>query len=225
MGAATGRVVMEGATFMHHLNGCNGELGAGSLGAVERLDLHGIGVGDAGAASLASALEKNATLQTLNLSFNKVGAAGAASLASALEKNATLQKLDLIMAEVGAAGAASLASALEKNATLQTLMLGSNGVGDAGAASLASALEKNATLQTLSLCNNEVMGDSGAASLASALPRCRGSTLASTRWALRARRRSSGSSRRLSGTRTRPLALNECIHWHSAVMCECFDAL
>ena len=45
-------------------------------------------MGDVGAASLASAVEKNATLHTLYLNENSVGDAGAASLASALEKNA-----------------------------------------------------------------------------------------------------------------------------------------
>ena len=75
-----------------------------------------------------------------------MGAAGAASLASALEKNATLQELSLANNNVGDAGAASLASALEKNTTLQTLDLGENSVGAAGTASLAriaSALERN----------------------------------------------------------------------------------
>ena len=75
-----------------------------------------------------------------------MGAAGAASLAAALENNATLQTLGLGRDEVGAAGAASLASALEKNATLQVLNLGDNEVGDAGAASLdwlRSALKRN----------------------------------------------------------------------------------
>ena len=57
---------------------------------------------------------------------------GASSLASALEKNTTLQTLNLGENSVGAAGASSLASALEKNTTLQTLNLGSNSVGDAG---------------------------------------------------------------------------------------------
>ena len=83
-----------GRHFMHHLNGCNGKLGVGSLGAIETLKLGFIGVGDAGAASLASALEKNATLQELDLCHNDVGAAGAASLASALENSATLLRLD-----------------------------------------------------------------------------------------------------------------------------------
>ena len=138
-----------GRHFMHHLNGCNGKLGVGSLGAIETLKLGFIGVGDAGAASLASALEKNATLQELDLLYNDVGAAGAASLASALEKNATLQALHLAGNGVGDAGAASLASALEKNATLQELDLRHNDVGAAGAASLASALENSATLLRL----------------------------------------------------------------------------
>ena len=101
------------------------------------------------------------TLQTLGLNENGVGDAGAASLASALEKNATLQTLNLGGYEtlcnlslkeapvMGDVGAALLASALEKNATLRTLDLGANGVGDAGAASLASARERNNTLQEL----------------------------------------------------------------------------
>ena len=58
------------------------------------LDLYDNSVGDAGASSLASALEKNTTLQTLSLGRNSVDDAGASSLASALEKNTTLQTLD-----------------------------------------------------------------------------------------------------------------------------------
>ena len=77
---------------MHHLNGGNGKLGVEPLGAIERLTFVQFTVGDAGAASLASALEKNATLQTLDLEHNGVGAAGATSLtrlASALERNSS----------------------------------------------------------------------------------------------------------------------------------------
>ena len=111
------------------------------MGATE-LWWGGRGLNDADMGVLGRMLEKNATLQTLNLYGNQVGDAGAASLASALEKNATLQTLYLDYNQVGDAGAASLASALEKNATLQKLNLGYNQVGDAGAASLVSALEK-----------------------------------------------------------------------------------
>ena len=41
-----------------------------------QFDICGNGVGDAGASSLASALEKNTTLQTLWLGGNKMGDAG-----------------------------------------------------------------------------------------------------------------------------------------------------
>ena len=76
------------------------------------------------------------TLQSINLGFNQVGDAGAASLASSLEKNTTLRSINLSLNKVGAAGAASLASALEKNTTLQSIKLSTNEVGAAGAASL-----------------------------------------------------------------------------------------
>ena len=59
MGAATGRVVMEGATFMHHLNGCNGKLGEGLLGAVEKLKLaYCSSVSSGDATKLASILKR-----------------------------------------------------------------------------------------------------------------------------------------------------------------------
>ena len=74
---------------------------------------------------------------------NSVGDGGAASLASALKENTTLQTLNLLHNSVGADGAASLASALKENTTLQTLNLWGNSVGDASAASLASALEES----------------------------------------------------------------------------------
>ncbi len=55
----------------------------------------------AGAASICQALEKNTTLQSLNLGSerrvrdNRIGHAGAAAVCQALEKNTTLQSLNL----------------------------------------------------------------------------------------------------------------------------------
>ena len=162
-----------GHHFMHHLNGCKGKLGVGSLGAIKGLYLGK--VGDAGAASLALALAKNATVQTLDFWKGDMGDAGMALLASALEKNATLHTLELGYDSMGDAGMSSLALVLAKNATLQTLKLKSkkrrlceSSVGVAGVASLASALAKNAALETLDLLNI-YMGDECAASLALAL--------------------------------------------------------
>ena len=200
-----------GRHFMHHLNGCNGKLGVGSLGAIKTLDLDSCELGEAGAACLASALERNATLQWLSLDRNGMGAAGAASLASALEKNATLRYLSLEINNMGDAGAASLASALEKNDALHELILNSNDVGDVGAASLASALENNATLQprrsalavwaatdrTFTTTTWAMRARRRSRRHSRRMPRCRSSTLTTTAWAMLARRRSRRRSSRM----------------------------
>ena len=59
------------------------------------LDFSDMQVSDAGAASLAAALETNTTLQQLDLGYNKVGAAARYRRLATPEKNTTLQKLYL----------------------------------------------------------------------------------------------------------------------------------
>ena len=59
------------------------------------MDLRGNQITDAGADSLAGALEANTSLQALSLGDNKIRDAGAEALAGALEANTSLQKLDL----------------------------------------------------------------------------------------------------------------------------------
>jgi hypothetical protein len=121
-------------------------------------------------------------------SVNRIYAEGATALASALERNSTLQHLDvrggwqrvrdvmltLVMGcvvesrvfcvvmcgddasgnSIGAGGATALASALQKNSTLQHLDVSCVGpfekdIGDDGATALALALERNSTLRHL----------------------------------------------------------------------------
>ena len=72
-------------------------------------------MGDAGVASLALALENNATLQTLDPGFNAVSSTGAASLCRR-SRTTPLSRRDLEANLVGAEGAASLAAVLERNA-------------------------------------------------------------------------------------------------------------
>ncbi len=103
------------------------------------------------------ALDNNATLTSLDLSFNNIGAEGARSLAAALDNNATLMSLDLHYNNIGAQGARSLAAALDNNATLTTLYLGLNNIGAQGARSLAAALDTNRVLQHLDLAGNNNM--------------------------------------------------------------------
>ena len=80
-----------------------------------------------------------------------MGDVGATALASALEKNTSLQTIYLGSNQVGDTGASALASSLEKNTTLHTLNIGNNYIGDVGASALNSALEHNQTLQELIL--------------------------------------------------------------------------
>ena len=95
---------------------------------------------------LANALEKNTTLERLDLYANNIGDEGAKALASALEKNTTLVLLELAKNNIGDEGAKALATALEKNRSLERLYLELNYIGDEGAKALATALEKNLLL-------------------------------------------------------------------------------
>ena len=70
---------------------------------------------DESAEALASMLQSNNTLTSLDLSRNKIGAEGAKALASMLQSNNTLTTLDLYFNKIGAEGAEALASKLQRN--------------------------------------------------------------------------------------------------------------
>ena len=74
------------------------------------------------------ALERNTTLTTLNLGYNRLGDVAGAAVAGALERNTTLMTLDLRGNDLGEVGGAAVAGALERNTTLTTLNLEDNGV-------------------------------------------------------------------------------------------------
>ena len=100
---------------------------------LQRLDLSGRELGDAGAASLAAAAWPS--LQRLCLGGNRLGPAGAESLAAAAWPS--LQMLWLGKNNLYPAGAAALAAA--HFPALRVLGLFWNSLGDAGAAALAAA--------------------------------------------------------------------------------------
>ena len=82
---------------------------------------------DAGAVALAEMLTANATLDTLDLSYNRdIMTAGVAALADALHHNASLRSLDLASTSGGDEGVAAMATALRRNATLTRLVLTSD---------------------------------------------------------------------------------------------------
>ena len=121
------------------------------------LDLAFLDLSDQVAAGLASALEFNATLTSLNLASNNIGDEGATKLARCLRlKNNTLKCLDLDSNKIGVAGAMQLSECLRINTALKSLCLSSNRIGDAGATRLARCLCANKTLTNLRLGHNRI---------------------------------------------------------------------
>ncbi len=117
------------------------------------LDLSSRELTDADVIELCNALEKNTSLDTLDLDHNQIGDAGAQALAG----SKTLTMLGLGHNQIGDAGAQALA----ENKTPTVLDLGHNQIGDAG----AQALAESKTLTVLDLGHNQI-GDAGAKALA-----------------------------------------------------------
>jgi len=118
------------------------------------LGLSNNAVGNAGACLLARALEKNESLEVLDLRGNSIGSDGAARLSEALERAPRLRKLKLGENAVGDAGARDLARALPRCEGLEELALESNGITDIGCQSIVESLEAGCNLRTLLLRGN-----------------------------------------------------------------------
>ena len=126
------------------------------------------GISDAGATSIAEAIKVNKTLTNLNLSFNCICDAGATSIAEAIKVNKTLTNLNLSYTRISDAGARSIAEAIKVNKTLTNLNLSDNGISDAGATSIADAIKVNKSLINLKFSLNRIR-DAGATSIAQAI--------------------------------------------------------
>lgn len=98
-------------------------------------------VDDDGAKELATGLEKNSTLTSLNLRDNSIKDKGAIVLAQAIAKNRTLNDLNLIENRIGDTGAKALAKGVEENTTLTNLKLEFNPIRDAGVMAFIKVLE------------------------------------------------------------------------------------
>ena len=126
------------------------------------------GISDAGATSIAEAIKVNKTLTNLNLSFNCICDAGATSIAEAIKVNKMLTNLNLSYTRISDAGATSIAEAIKVNKTLTNLNLSDNGISDAGATSIADAIKVNKSLINLKFSLNRIR-DAGATSIAQAI--------------------------------------------------------
>jgi Ran GTPase-activating protein (RanGAP) involved in mRNA processing and transport len=114
--------------------------------------------------AIATALQRNATLRTLDLSHNQIDDGGAILLAPVLDPEVSqsrLRRLDLTYNKIWPEGVRNLTGALlEGNRTLRCLNLSMNHVGPEGAESLAVLLKFSFTLQELLLSRN-ALGDHG----------------------------------------------------------------
>jgi len=103
-------------------------------------------------------LAVHSSLKILHLSYNRISDGDEiAALARALERNHSLTELYLDHNEIDAGGASILANVLRENETLQVLQLSSNQVHDEGAEVFADVLANdNSALKRLGLERNKI---------------------------------------------------------------------
>ena len=121
-----------------------------------------------GGRAIASMLEANSALVTLDLSWNRLGSKSGEAIGAALRANIALTSLNLAYNAVGDDGAKAIGAALEYNGALTSLSLAANGVENRGAAVLADGLHENSRLGRLELDGNP-LGHDGTRSLLRAL--------------------------------------------------------
>lgn len=120
-----------------------------------------VGLSDANAELLASALSINAVLRHLDLNGNRLSDSTAVSYATkGLPFNSTLKYLNLADNVIGSSGAAALFQCLESsNQTLETLVLTNNNVQNDAVEALRAAWQSNAVLERVDLAGNLVHTD------------------------------------------------------------------
>jgi hypothetical protein len=100
---------------------------------------------------LASTLATNATLTSLNLSFNKINDRDVELIATCLKGNQVLEELDLRVNKIGNVGSQAIAKYLLTQPCLKKLFMFGNPMGDEGAAALFKAITGNSILEILNM--------------------------------------------------------------------------
>ncbi|XP_059815066.1 NACHT, LRR and PYD domains-containing protein 12-like isoform X1 [Hypanus sabinus] len=123
---------------------------------IQKLDLDDVGLGDAGAEYLASALNTNRSLTQLNLNGNKLGDSGVKLVSAALRNpECKIQKLQLWGVGLTDSGAEDLVSTLSMNRSLTGLNLGWNSLKDRSAPALCRLIETLPNLERIELRYNQ----------------------------------------------------------------------
>ena len=114
---------------------------------LESIDLTGNGIGPEGARALASWLNVSTKLRAIELRGNPLGDEGVSELAYGMGNSLTLTTLGLIQTDASNDGAASLAASLRKTTALVALELSYNYIGESGTKALADAIISNDMLR------------------------------------------------------------------------------
>jgi Ran GTPase-activating protein (RanGAP) involved in mRNA processing and transport len=97
-------------------------------------------VGNAAILALADMLKENTTLIALRLNSNdQIGTEGAKAIASALQTNESLATVDLSQADITGEGAAHLAEALKGNRSVSSMLLNDTNLSHAALSCLGTA--------------------------------------------------------------------------------------
>ncbi|KAI0223956.1 hypothetical protein LSAT2_024970 [Lamellibrachia satsuma] len=128
----------------------------------------GNNIKDIDAILFGEVLQKNRTLQSINLSNNHIGDEGAKALGRALAVNEILTALDLSWNKIRPSGGIAICTGIKNNPAIQILNLAYNGLSSRGTKAMALALKFNRSLTDLDLTCNRIV-DADVSDLAKAL--------------------------------------------------------
>lgn len=120
------------------------------------LNLKGNELGDEDAIAMGSFMERNKSLEELDVSWNAIHLRGAAALAKGLKANKTLRTLCLSRNNISNKGALKLGEALKINRYLQVLDVTNCGFNEIGVEDILKGLRANSTLEVLKIGRNNV---------------------------------------------------------------------
>ncbi|XP_060066920.1 leucine-rich repeat-containing protein 74A-like [Ylistrum balloti] len=124
-------------------------------GSIRTLKLQGNNIEHTEVETIVRMLQ-SVRLRELYLGHNSLGYQGFSALASAIERNTTLRTLDLQWNHIRRDSAKQVCKAIAVNKGLHTINLAWNGLGKEGCIALCRSLPKNVTLQDIDLNSNRI---------------------------------------------------------------------
>jgi Ran GTPase-activating protein (RanGAP) involved in mRNA processing and transport len=122
------------------------------------IDLSDASSSTASVIALAEALAVNSTLTTVKLNRMGINAVGMREreLCQGLQRNGSISSIDLSWNRFGDEGARCIAALLERNSVISSLDVSDCGITDEGARAIAAALTHNTSITELETDGNEV---------------------------------------------------------------------